>query len=265
MIDLIKSYRAENRGPKKSLGQHFLVDKDALNLIIKYCNIEETDLFLEIGAGCGVLTQILLEKGAAVEAIEIDEKLCDFLERYLFYYSKLSIKNIDFLKYSIENEHVKIVGNLPYNRAASILIHTINYIDKIKHLVLMFQKEVAERITSTPNKKSYGYLSVLIQYYFDIKPIATIRGNCFWPSTKVDSKVLLFIPKKTFIFDKANEKEFFKFVKDCFRLKRKTLRNNLLNYKNIDKLSGYLLNNLNVRAEELSLDDFIYIYNKLNS
>lgn len=265
MIDLVKSYRAENKFTRKSLGQHFLIDKSILNLIITNCNIEKTDVILEVGAGCGVLTQMLLESGANVVAVEVDKDLCDFLERYLFYYPNLSIINTDFLKYSIENGPVKIVGNLPYNRAANILIHTTNYINNIKQMVLMFQKEVAERIISTTHKKSYGYLSVLVQYYFEIKMLATVKGNCFWPSTKVDSMILLFIPKKTFMFDKADEKEFFKFVKDCFRLKRKTLRNNLLHYKNINKLSDYLSNNLNVRAEELSLEDFVYMFNKLKS
>jgi len=101
-------------------------------------------LILEVGAGCGVLTQMLLESGANVVAVEVDKDLCDFLERYLFYYPNLSIINTDFLKYSIENGPVKIVGNLPYNRAANILIHTTNYINNIKQMVLMFQKEVAE-------------------------------------------------------------------------------------------------------------------------
>jgi len=103
MIDLVKSYRAENRGTRKSLGQHFLIDKSILNLIITYCNIEKTDMVLEIGAGCGVLTQMLLDVGANVVAVEVDKNLCDFLERYLFYYPNLSIINTDFLKYSIEN------------------------------------------------------------------------------------------------------------------------------------------------------------------
>jgi 16S rRNA (adenine1518-N6/adenine1519-N6)-dimethyltransferase len=166
MINLLKSFRAENRYTKKALGQHFLVDVNVLNSIIKNCQVKDSDLFIEIGAGCGILTQAMLERGAKVIAIEVDKNLCNFLERYLFYYPGLVIKNVDFLEYSIEESKVKIVGNLPYNRAANILIHTINYIEKIDQMILMFQKEVAERILSSPNKRSYGFLSVLIQYYF---------------------------------------------------------------------------------------------------
>jgi 16S rRNA (adenine1518-N6/adenine1519-N6)-dimethyltransferase len=265
MINLLKSFRAENRETKKSLGQHFLVDSNILNSIIEYCDIKASDLFIEIGAGCGILTQAILEKGAKIIAIEVDKNLCDFLERYLFYYPGLVIKNVDFLEYSIEETNVKIVGNLPYNRAANILIHTINYIEKINQMILMFQKEVAERILSCPNKRSYGFLSVLIQYYFEIKTIATLPGNSFWPTTKVDSMVLQFSPKRKFPLLKETEKVFFDFIKDCFRMKRKTLKNNLVRYKNIDKFSEFMSKNMNVRAEELTIDDFINIFKIINS
>ena len=154
---------------------------------------------------------------------------------------------------------------MPYNRAADILIHTIDYITNIEQMVLMFQKEVAERILSTPNRKSYGFLSVLIQYYFDIKTIATLKGNSFWPATKVDSIVLLFIPKKKFLLTKKREEAFFKFVKDCFKMKRKTLKNNLKEYKNFEELSEYINRNVNVRAEELSLLNFIDVFEILHN
>jgi 16S rRNA (adenine1518-N6/adenine1519-N6)-dimethyltransferase len=263
MIDLIKSYRAENRSTKKSLGQHFLINRDALNAIVENCSISDRDIFLEIGAGCGILTQALLERNAEVVAIEVDKALCDFLERYLFYYPELTIKNVDFLEYSIKEGKIKIVGNLPYNRAASILIHTVNYIERIEQMVLMFQREVAERILSTPNKRSYGYLSVIIQYYFDIKLIMTLKGDSFWPTTKVDSMILMFAPKKNFPLAKENESSFFRFVKDCFKMKRKTLKNNLKGYENIENLSDYIKRNVKVRAEELTLNDFIFIFEML--
>lgn len=264
MIDLLKSFRAENRNTKKSLGQHFLIDKNALNFIVECCDIKDSDVFLEIGAGCGILTQALLERKAKVIAIEVDKKLCDFLERYLFYYPALTIKNVDFLQYSIEEEKVKIVGNLPYNKAANILIHTIDYIKNIEQMILMFQKEVADRILSTPNKKSYGFLSVLIQYYFEVKAIGTLKGSSFWPTTKVDSTILLFTPKQYFSLAKEKEEVFFKFVKKCFKMKRKTLKNNLKEYKDFEKLSEYIDRNANVRAEELTLQDFINIFEILN-
>lgn len=265
MINLLKSFRAENRYTKKALGQHFLADVNVLNSIIKNCQVKDSDLFIEIGAGCGILTQAMLERGAKVIAIEVDKNLCNFLERYLFYYPGLVIKNVDFLEYSIEESKVKIVGNLPYNRAANILIHTINYIEKIDQMILMFQKEVAERILSSPNKRSYGFLSVLIQYYFEVKTLANFSGNSFWPTTKVDSMVLLFKPKRKFPLLKEEEKAFFDFVKDCFRMKRKTLKNNLIGYKNIDKLSEFIYRNINIRAEELTIDDFIKIFKIINS
>jgi 16S rRNA (adenine1518-N6/adenine1519-N6)-dimethyltransferase len=263
MINLLKSYCAEKRGTKKSLGQHFLIDKKALSTIVEQCNINKGDVIIEIGAGCGILTQLLLEKGEKVVAVEIDKELCDFLERYLFYYPNLTIINSDFLDYSIKGDNNKIVGNLPYNRAAHIVIHTIDYIHNIKQMILMFQKEVAERLISSPSKRSYGFLSVLIQYYYDIDLILDIKGSSFWPTTKVDSTVLSFKPKNSFPIDPAKEKIFFKFIKDCFKMKRKTLKNNLKGYQNIERLTGYFQKYINVRAEELTIDDFIDLFEQL--
>ncbi|MDY6820665.1 MAG: 16S rRNA (adenine(1518)-N(6)/adenine(1519)-N(6))-dimethyltransferase RsmA [Deferribacterota bacterium] len=266
MINLLKSYKFEFGYTKKSLGQHFLINKEMLNLIVEECmhyiNDPKLSNIIEVGAGCGLLTQFLLERGLNVTAIEIDNKLCDFLQRYLFYYPNLKILNQDFLDFNLDKDEAIIVGNLPYNTAARMFLYSINFVSNIRCMILMFQKEVAERIISMPNSKKYSYISVITRYYFDVEKIANISGKNFWPSTEVNSTILKFFPKNRIFNDMEKERDFFNFLKIAFKMKRKTLKNNLRSYTNSELVIDKFFKK-DVRAEELDLEDFIKLYNSL--
>jgi 16S rRNA (adenine1518-N6/adenine1519-N6)-dimethyltransferase len=268
MVDLLKAYKFEYERTKKYFGQHFLANKDIVKVIIENCQPTSGDLVIEIGPGCGVLTLPLLESGAHVLAVEIDSDLCYFLKKNLFYYPNLEIINKDFLGFKIENGPVKVVGNLPYNVAARILLHSIDFRDNIISMVFMFQREVSDRIMASPCSKSYSFTSVLSKLYFDIEKIKTISGDNFWPKANVDSTILKFMPKtKQYIneFVGARPKEFMDFVKECFKAKRKTLKNNLKHYTNISDMLSEMFSNESIRAEQLTVNDFVSLFCRVKS
>ncbi|MGA1846111.1 16S rRNA (adenine(1518)-N(6)/adenine(1519)-N(6))-dimethyltransferase RsmA [Deferribacter abyssi] len=266
MLNLLKAYKLEFQKTKKSLGQHFLTNKHIISEIVDNLELKHNENVVEIGPGCGVVTYELLQKNANVTVIEIDEQVCDFLDRYLYFYPNLKIINKDFLeigRVELPYGNLKFVGNLPYNVSVKILEKCIEFIDDMCLMVFMFQKEVADRIISKPNSKTYSSLSIFCQYYFDIKKIRNVSGVNFWPNTKVTSTILKFRPIKRYFDNVSVEKDFFKFVMAAFKSKRKTLKNNL-NFLNkeqkniIDEMLGE-----KIRGEQLSLNDFIKLYEKL--
>jgi 16S rRNA (adenine1518-N6/adenine1519-N6)-dimethyltransferase len=267
MLDLIRIFKNEFGKTKKYFGQHFLTNKHILELIVKSADITEGDNVVEIGPGCGVLTQELLETKAKVTSIEIDKELAEFLKRYLFFYPNFTIINEDFMNVNLNElgENITFVGNLPYNFSVKIVQKCIENIDNIKTMVFMFQKEVADRISTIHGNKTYSSLSVYTQYYFDIKKIKHFGGGNFWPKTKVTSSILKFTPKERYYKDQQVEQEFLKFVEKAFVKKRKTLKNNLNDYENIEKVLDELFSKPSIRAEELSPDDFIKLFDKLYS
>jgi 16S rRNA (adenine1518-N6/adenine1519-N6)-dimethyltransferase len=264
MLNLLSLYKSEFGETKKSLGQHFLLNKHILRLIIQEAEIKKGNNVVEIGPGCGVLTYELLQTGANIKSVEIDNTLSYFLERYLHMFENFEILNKDFLLTTVEdfsqNQKIKFIGNLPYNVATKIIEHSIDFFEKIDLMVFMVQKEVADRIISTPKNKTYSSLSVFMQYFFEIKKIKEIGGKNFWPSTKVNSTILKFTPRKRYFEDILEERDFLTFVKTVFASKRKTLKNNLKNLKNIEKIIVEYFNNDKVRAEELSLENLIGFY-----
>ncbi len=189
--------------PKKSLGQNFLIDKNVIEKIISITEIKNKNI-LEIGPGTGNLTEKILEKKPSkIFVVEKDNNLCDLLNKK--FENQIEIINKDIL--SVEenkiNKNLLIVfGNLPYNISTEILLKWIfNLNSKIwfQELILMFQKEVAERIVSNMNSSKYGRLSIISQWKFDIKKIIDVKANCFYPKPKIESSLLHFLPKKNFI------------------------------------------------------------------
>ncbi|MGA1862161.1 16S rRNA (adenine(1518)-N(6)/adenine(1519)-N(6))-dimethyltransferase RsmA [Deferribacter thermophilus] len=267
MINLLKAYKSEFGKTKKSLGQHFLTNKHFISEIVEALNLKENENVVEIGPGCGVLTYEILQKNVNLTVVDIDKDVCDFLKRYLFYFNNLNVINKDFTQITstdLPNSKIKFVGNLPYNVSVKIFEKCVDFIDKIDLMVFMFQKEVAERLISKPNSKTYSSLSIFAQYYFKIEKVRDISGANFWPNTKVTSTVLRFFPAKRYFNDLNIEKNFFNFVMKCFKSKRKTLKNNLSFLdKNIltklDEIFGE-----KIRAEQLTLTDFIKLYEVIN-
>lgn len=255
---------------KKRLGQNFLTDESILDEIIEKSNIEEESLVIEIGCGAGALTKRLVKHFKYVIGYEIDNSLKPTLDKINS--SNLKIIYDDFLKRNIEEDikdykynKLYVIANLPYYITTPIIQKLIDENINIYKIVIMVQKEVGDRLTSKPNSKDYSSLSVFINYNFEVKKLINVSRNCFHPKPNVDSIVIELLKKDEKI-KPTNEKIFFKLIKDSFRQKRKTLKNNLKDY-NFDLIEEVLnkhnLSN-NVRAEQIDLNIFIDIANKLS-
>ncbi|MCX4254000.1 MAG: 16S rRNA (adenine(1518)-N(6)/adenine(1519)-N(6))-dimethyltransferase RsmA [Bacilli bacterium] len=253
---------------KKSLGQNFLQDENILKKIADSINTLEDDLIIEIGPGKGALTKYLKDKNSYLLCYEIDTRMKDILNNYED--NKTSIIYKDFLKTNILEDikdipynNIYIIANIPYYITTPIIKHVIN-LPNLKSMTLLVQKEVAKRFTAKPGTKDYNSLTIYLNYYFDIKYLFEVKNTCFRPIPKVDSATVNFIKKENY-FNIKNPNLFFKIVEDAFKMKRKTLRNNLKNY-NWNKIALILAkHNLpdTVRAEQIPIELFIEIANNI--
>lgn len=252
---------------KKSLGQNFLMDKNKIKQIVDVIDVNEKDLIVEIGPGAGAITREIIKKNSAVICFEIDTRLENELSEIkssklnIVYKDFLKINLYDYIDYSKYNKIV-FVGNLPYYITTAIINKIIEY-NFADEIIIMVQKEVAERFMAKPNSKKYNSLSIFLQYQFDIKKVCDVSKNCFEPIPKVDSTVIKFVKNKK--YNVNNEEVFYKLIKDSFRQKRKNLRNNLKTYdlNKIEKILNQINKDLTFRAENLSIDDFILISNNI--
>ena len=254
---------------KKSLGQNFLQDENILKQIANSITTNKNDLIIEIGPGKGALTKYLKRKNSFLICYEIDTRLKPILSQYEDNLTKMIYK--DFLQANILEdskhftyENIYIMANIPYYITTPIIKHIIN-LDKLKSMTLLVQKEVAERFTAKPKTKAYGSLTVYLNYYFNIHYLFEVSRFAFNPVPKVESAVINFERKEEKPKVK-NEELFFKLINDSFKMKRKTLKNNLKDY-DWSKIKIVLeKNNLkeNIRAEELSLEVFIELANTLS-
>ena len=238
---------------KKKFGQHFLINED-LALKISEKLILRKNIF-EIGPGKGVLTKTLYhDENVNLLVSEIDRDLVDYLRTE---YPNLDIINGDVLDLNfrnIFNENYSIIGNLPYNISSQILFKILENKSQIHEFVVMLQKEVAERICSSENKKSYGILSVLTQIYYDVTLSEAITPDNFDPPPKVNSCIVYGKRKKDIEIEIPFMK-FKKIVKNCFHNRRKTLRNSL---KNLNLPKEFISNDIfSKRAEQLNLNEFL--------
>ena len=268
MKDLIEKY---NFKFKKKFGQNFLKDKNILESIVNKSEVDKDTLVIEIGVGAGSLTTHLSAKSKNVLAYEIDETLKPIIEENLKNTNNVEVKYIDFLNSNIKEDINKydykklyVVANLPYYITTPIIEKIINEKIDVDKIVVMVQKEVGDRFSAKVGTKDYNSLTIFLNYYFDIKKIINVSRNSFVPAPNVDS-VVVEMKKKQDRYEVKNEAEFFKLVRDSFKFKRKNLRNNLKNYdldKILEVLSKYNLD-LNVRAESLTIEQFIEISNSL--
>ena len=252
---------------KKSLGQNFLVDKDIINKIADILEIKDKSI-LEIGPGTGNLTTALLKRDPKnVYVIEKDNNLANLLKNE--FKDQLKVINEDVLKVNeklICKEKLIVFGNLPYNISTEILIKWILNLDNknlwFSNLILMFQKEVADRIISKFNSSTYGRISILANWKLDIKKIIDIRPNCFSPRPKIDSSLLFFSPKKKF-FKIKNPKNLEKITRIFFNHRRKMIKKPynqifLGNYEILKKLKI----NLNLRPQNLDFETYYQLTNE---
>ena len=212
--------------PKKSLGQNFLLDKNIINKIIHAAGIVSSDVVLEIGPGTGNLTKFIVsQKPKKIYLIEKDENLANALEKQ--YLNKIRIIKKDVLKIPYEfysGKKFLILGNLPYNISTKILSEwCLNKKLAVSKMILMFQKEVAERILADVNSKNYSRITILSKWKFEIKKVVDVKPNSFFPKPKVHSTVLEFIPKKSFQKIK-NPKNLEKITKVFFSQRRKMIK-----------------------------------------
>jgi len=215
---------------KKRFGQHFLHDPAVIDKIIGAARLESHQRVVEIGPGLGVLTDQLLKKAARVEVMEIDRDLITLLHQRQE--GHLIIHEGDVLKLSwsdlLTDPPYTLVANLPYNISSQILFKLLGHRPLFSRMVLMFQREVGERLMAEPGTKDYGILSVLCQLWYDINKVTLVKPGAFNPPPKVDSLVLSFLPLAQPRVDPVDEVLFKKLVKGAFTQRRKTLRNSLL-------------------------------------
>lgn len=255
---------------KKSFGQNFIVEPGVVDKIAKAAAGDGEGVVIEIGPGIGALTQYLCEYANEVVAYEIDPRFPEILEKEIGS-DHLKVILQDFLevdvdailqKYEEEGKKVHFASNLPYYITTPILFKLFEARHPIESVTVMMQKEVADRFMARPNEKEYNALSVITQYRANMKKIMDVNRNVFWPSPNVGSTVLQFTFKED--HPVKDEKAFFNLVKACFVQRRKTLYNNLQTYFQDKQKAADLLEKAgipqNTRAQQLSLDDFIHLY-----
>ena len=256
---------------KKSFGQNFINDKNIINKIIECSDIKENSLVIEIGPGSGNLTKELSRVARNVLAYEIDERLEDILDENLLGCNNVKILFQDFLQADLNNDikeynydHLYLTANIPYYITTPIIEKIIRSKINFDKITLMMQKEVGERFSAKPGNKAYGSITVFLNYYFDIKKEFVVSRNLFTPKPNVDSVVVTLTMKNGRVAN--NEDLFFKIVRSAFQYKRKNIRNNLKNYdlKLIEEVLKKYNFDLTVRAEQLDLDIFIDIADKLS-
>ena len=257
---------------KKSLGQNFLIDKNFVDKIVDAAEIENQNV-LEIGPGIGTITYEMAKLAKNVVAIEIDQTLIPILEENLGEFENAKVINEDILKVDLKKlvkdefngESFKVVSNLPYYITTPIIEMLITTGIACDDMTIMVQKEVAERMVASESDKEYSSLSVFIKFYTDAKVVINLPKSVFMPQPKIDSTILNL--KLRLYDDKVNQDMLFKLVRSGFNKRRKTILNSLSDVVAKDdlKLAFEKLNLAeNLRAENLSLDDYINLANELS-
>lgn len=255
---------------QKRYGQNFLIDSNILEKIVASAGITEEDTVLEIGPGIGTLTQHLAEAAKKVICVEIDKNMIPVLEYTLADFENVTVINQDILKADIVNilkengaESAKVVANLPYYITTPIIMELLEKDLPIESITVMIQKEVAERMQTGPGSKDYGALSLAVAFYSKAEVKMTVSPNCFIPRPNVDSAVIRLDKLKEPAVKVKDRAEMFRIIKGAFEQRRKTLTNALshssvykTDKKNIENALLEMGKNINIRGEELTLEEF---------
>lgn len=241
---------------KKCFGQNFLSDQNIIDKIIRSIDPKITEDFVEVGPGGGAITKKLLEKTSRLSAIEIDKELVEYLNST---FATLNVYSADMLKFDFSTiyDSYRLVGNLPYNISTEFLFHCLKYKSHIIDMHFMLQKEVADRICALPNCKEYGRLSIMIQYYCNVKKCFDIKPTSFYPRPKVMSTLVRFCfkaihPSKDFS-DLLS-----KVVRCAFSQRRKTIKKSLSSLMSLEDFEALNIN-VNNRAENMSISNYTEI------
>ncbi|RFA35882.1 16S rRNA (adenine(1518)-N(6)/adenine(1519)-N(6))-dimethyltransferase [Virgibacillus dokdonensis] len=262
---------------KKSLGQNFLIDSNILNNIIRQAGIDKESGVIEIGPGIGALTEHLAIHSQKTLAFEIDQRLIPVLEDTLAPYDNVEVVHEDILKANVRDmimthfhpeQPVHLVANLPYYITTPILMKLLRDHLPIDSFTVMIQKEVAERMAAKPNTKSYGSLTLAVQFYTEAEVVMQVPKRAFMPQPNVDSSILRLVRRTKSPVNVVDEHFFFSLIQASFAQRRKTLRNNLTNYFK-DKLTkeevGLILQQIGIdggrRGESLTMEEFALLAN----
>jgi 16S rRNA (adenine1518-N6/adenine1519-N6)-dimethyltransferase len=269
---------AWNIRAKKQLGQHFLIDPSTANLIANRARVMPEDIVLEIGAGLGALTVPIARLAKKVYAVEKDQRIIPALKSELLANNLHNVILIDqdILKLDIiklanaEGRKILVTGNLPYNISSQVLVRLVRSREAVCRAVLMFQKELAQRILAQPGCRDYGRLTVMLRYCAEIKRLAGINAVLFFPKPKVDSEVLEIKFQRVLENKATDEGFFFRVIKAAFGRRRKTLKN-ALSCSELDIDAEAVWQALNMvgidpsrRAETLTVSEFVALSNRLN-
>lgn len=274
---IMKKYKIK---ANKSLGQNFLINQNVVDRIVESSNISKEDLVIEIGPGLGTLTKELLEKAGKVISIELDKKMIKILQDRFSLYDNFEIIHEDVLKVRLnkiikeEKEKngfrtAKIVANLPYYITTPIIMKLLEDRLDLESITVMVQKEVADRLIAIPGEKETGAITYSVYYYATSEGILEVPNDSFIPEPEVNSKVIKLTIRKEPPVEVKSRGVMFKIIKSAFMQRRKTLLNALTNTKVfMSKEEGVgILKDLNldenVRAENLSLEDFAEITNRI--
>ena len=275
-MDRLSSHRAtkdivDKHGFKfsKSLGQNFLIDDNVIDKIIDGARVKEGDKVIEVGPGIGTLTREMAKRAEKVVAVEIDKNLIPILKETLADFDNTEVVNEDILKVDINKlvdeklsgGPVKLIANLPYYITTPIVMKFLEEDIPVTDIVVMVQKEVADRMNAVPSTKDYGALSVAVQYYCDTEIVAKAPRHMFIPQPKVDSTVIGLHIREERKYKADNEQLFFKTVKAAFGQRRKTLLNSLSSMGVLDKAKiKEVLAEAGIdekrRGETLSIEEF---------
>ena len=265
--NLLNKYETK---PSKGLGQNFLIDENVLKKIIESADIKMNDIILEVGPGIGTLTRELAKLSKKVIAVEKDKTMVEILKKTTKDFKNIEIIQGDILKSELRlPKKYKIVANIPYYLTSPLIrkfLESPPYANQPEEIILMLQKEVAQRICSKPPNMSL--LAVSVQFYAEPKIISYVSKNCFWPSPKVDSAIIKIVPRPSALNSTPFRDAFFKVVKAGFSQPRKQLASNLSKILEIDKektTTWLLKKNIKPtqRAETLNIENWKNLANSL--
>jgi len=260
--------------PKKRLGQHFLVDRNILNKVIRTAEVGKEDVVMEVGPGFGEMTLALARLVKQVIAVEIDPKLVEVLKKRLADCPNVEVVKSDILKvdfkrlYKNEGHPIKVVANLPYQISTPLLFRFIEAKEAFSTLTLMLQREVAERMAAPSGGKEYGPLSIFVQLFLDVSIRFFIKPSAFFPPPKIESAVVHMVWKEKPRIEEKDEEWFKKVVKACFGYRRKTLLNALKHSElPLDESTGSKMEKAGIdpqrRPETLTIEEFIRLADAL--
>ncbi|HJP16139.1 MAG TPA: 16S rRNA (adenine(1518)-N(6)/adenine(1519)-N(6))-dimethyltransferase RsmA [Acidimicrobiales bacterium] len=261
--DLLDRYQIS---PKRSLGQNFVVEPNTVRRIAELAEIETGDQVLEIGPGVGSLTLALLDQGAQVTVIEIDDKLIEVLKEVTAD-KQVKILHEDAMNFEFDNHFAsgewKLVANLPYNISVPLICNILDTTPSINEMLVMVQSEVADRLVASPGTKTYGFPSVKISFYAEASVVSRVPPSVFLPRPRVDSAIVK-IKRHSRITNEVNKEILFSLVRAGFAHRRKTLRRSLGVMVTEEEFKKSNINS-KARAEELNIDEWIGLAREVQS